>query len=230
MVKLSNPVLPERTELWEMVLETLRQAIISGELAPGTRLVETDLAKDLHVSRWPVRQAITRLEQEHLVVKYPNRGAYVIEFCIDDVHEIYTLRHLLEAYAARQGCGRMTSELETQLSDLVSELDSAVRAGDVSASALSDIEFHREIFRLAGSERLLSMWEVLVAPIHALLMIKNSRAGAEIGAGLAKSHCALLEALRGGDPDRAEAQVHRQLGRSERIVLDCLPRRGASSD
>jgi len=202
---------PKRVELWESVLEAMRTAIIKRELAPGTRLVESELAQVMQVSRWPIRQAIMRLEQENLVVRYPNRGAYVIDFTEDDVREIYDLRRLLEGHCAREACVRLTpTDIET-LEKHIASLHSLIERSDFAAAADPDIAFHRTIFDIAGSARLRTMWELLVAPVHTLLVLRNARRSRDVSYGTRRAHLDILEALKSGDPNRAEAAAVRHL-------------------
>jgi len=215
-LKLSKP---KRPELWESVLESLRSAIVSSELAPGTRLVESELSHTMGVSRLPVRQAIARLEQEGLVVRYRNRGAYVIEFSAEDVHEIYDLRRLLEGYAARLACANWSDEADEKLSVLVTQLDELVRDENARATAEPDITFHRALFELAQSPRLTTMWEVLVAPVQALLTFRNMRLGYHSSLGLPKDHLGILDAIRAQDPDAAYEATLAHLSRGESSVL-----------
>jgi len=221
-MKLGNLVPPKRTELWEEVLVALRDAIVTRELSPGTRLVESELARTLNVSRWPVRQAIARLEQEDLVVRYPNRGTYVVEFSSDDVNEIFALRVLLEGHAAREACRRMNPEHEAKLRALVIETESLAERGIAAETISPDIAFHRGIFDVAGSQRLQGLWDTLTAPLNAMLHIKTARQDARYIRNVARIHGGLLEALCSGDPDQAEAAVLRELEGTRKSLLKYL--------
>jgi len=214
-MKLTPSALPRRTELWETVLETLRNAIVTGELPPGTRLIEADLAETLRVSRWPVRQAIAQLEHENLVVRYRNRGAYVIEFTAADIGEIFVLRRLLEEHAAARAAERFSLEYEEQLTQSIDALSQRIELGDTRGAVAPDIQFHRTLFEMAGSTRLSKMWETLVAPIYALLMIRNVRREPIQSERLPSAHRAILDAIRGGDAEQARAAMADHLNRSE---------------
>lgn len=226
-MSLENLAPPKRTELWEEVLVALRDAIVHGELAPGTRLIESELAQNLNVSRWPVRQAIAHLEQEALVVRYPNRGAYVVEFAEADIEEIFDLRALIEGHAARKACLRMTPEHEARLRSLVDETERLTERGVATETIAPDIAFHRAIFGIAGSQRLEKLWDILVAPINTLLYMRTSRQGVGYIQGVARVHAGLLEALCSGDPDLAEAAFCRELAKTRRSLLEYL---SSSSD
>jgi DNA-binding GntR family transcriptional regulator len=199
MARLVQSAPPERSELWEEALVILRNAVISGELAPGTRLVEAELSADLHVSRWPVRQAITRLAQEGLVVRSPNRGAFVVEFTAADVREIHALRCLIEGHAAAQAAERLTAEDAERLRDLIAEMRRYQAMDDAAQVNRLDVEFHRMVVTIAGSQRLLAMWEVLLAPMHALLNLRARIEGHGFITFSADHHQRALDALVAGD-------------------------------
>ncbi len=220
-ISLTPDALPARTQLWENVLVLLRQAIVSGKLPPGTRLLETDLARDLGVSRWPVRQAIMRLEQERLVATYPNRGAYVIGLTIDHVREIYALRRLLEVYAVKQAAARLSPEHLQQLRAFTKQMGEAAQRDDAEAMSAADMEFHRLLFRIAGSERLLEMWELISAPTRALLIISAPR-DQYLPSGVVQRHETLLQALETRDPEQIGAAFTAHLNAAEERAIRFL--------
>jgi DNA-binding GntR family transcriptional regulator len=213
--------MPQRTQLWEHVVDALRKAIVTGDLPPGTRLVETELADKLGSSRWPVRQAIARLEQECLVVTYPNRGAFVVGLTIDDVHEIYALRRLLEGHAARRASKRMKPEHVAQLKDVVRQMVEAAARGDLSDFSALDMEFHHQLFVIGDSRRLLEMWKLLSAPASALLVV-SARTYPDLADGTGHRHQALIEALMTGDTDTVEAAVREHLTQAEARAVERL--------
>ncbi len=111
---------PPSSTLVEHVSEQLREAIVRGDLPSGSRLVESDLAAQFGVSRWPIREALRRLELLGLVTVRPNRGAVVRTLSADDVMEVYVLRSALGVVAIRQllGAGLVTPEVAAHLSNL----------------------------------------------------------------------------------------------------------------
>jgi len=209
---------PERTQLWESVLETLRMAIVTGELAPGTHLLETQLSQELGVSRWPVRQAIARLEQEHLVVTYARRGAFVAGLSEEDIHEIYALRHLLEGYAMRRAAERVKPEHLERLHGFVSQLVEAARIQDMGSYSQADTQFHQHILEVAGSRRLLEMWQLLMGTVGALLAV-SAATDDDLVQGSARRHHALATALETRDPEVAETAIREHLVEAERRIL-----------
>ncbi len=218
-----SPV-PARPELWEAVLKALRMAILSGEIEPGTRLVEAAIARKFDVSRLPVRQAIGRLEQEGLVIRSPGRGAHVVEFSASDVREIFDLRRMLEMHAVELATEHYSPEGEAQMIRCIEDLRDAVEAGDGLRAVRPDVAFHRTVLQVAGSQRLLGMWEVLVAPLNAMLTIGSYGLGPErLRLGPA-AHEELMTLMRAGDRDGAVREIARQLVVPEVGLLDKLER------
>src|SRR5436190_3117591 len=139
-------------KLFETVAEQLREAIIAGELRPGDKLLETELADEFGVSRGPIREALRELSREGLVVDLPRRGTVVSTATLGDLIEVYDVRESLETFAAAQGIGRATPADLTSLRNHFSVMSrlwhsrSAAHADRMNA----DLEFHREILRIAG--------------------------------------------------------------------------------
>lgn len=204
----------ERPELWVRVHEALRDAIIAGELEPGTRLVEEELAAKLGVSRWPVRQAITRLEQERLVVRHPHRGAYITALEPADVHQVYCLRTLLECYAAKEGAARVKPAHLTHLRGLVAEHIEAAKTEDYVRYARIDSAFHHNIILLADSDRLLEMWQLLLPTVQVLLVM-GAHTDPDLVRGIQQRHEIIIQALESKDPDTIEAAIRQHIVSAE---------------
>jgi DNA-binding GntR family transcriptional regulator len=196
----------------------MREAIVRGELAPGTHLLETELAEEFGVSRWPIRQAIARLEEEYLVITYPHRGAYVVGLSREDVKEIYSIRDLLEGYAVRQAVKRLQPEHLEQLERLVEQMVESARVGNMQAFFDADMRFHQFIFEIAGSKRLLGMWQLLAGPVRVLLLI-GARREQDLIRRVAKRHRAVVTALEAQDPHAARAAIQEHLCEAEKQVM-----------
>src|SRR5574344_2068817 len=108
--------------LREVVCETLREAIISGVLRPGERLMEIQLAEELGVSRTPVREAIRKLELEGFVIMIPRRGTYVANLSIKDINDVYEIRISLDVLAAGLAAERIEPEEIAELNRLLLEI------------------------------------------------------------------------------------------------------------
>src|SRR5918998_4976666 len=138
MVADRRPARLERLEpraLSRRIVDQLKRVIIAGELRPGDRVLETDLAEQLGVSRGPVRQAFRQLEQEGLLVSYPHRGTFVASVPEDEIDEVYALRAHVEVYAARRVVARQPDEAARALQELVDAMQAAADAKDLAALA-----------------------------------------------------------------------------------------------
>lgn len=148
-----NEYLPLR----DVVFNTLRQAILKGELEPGERLMEIQLAERLGVSRTPIREAIRKLELEGLVLMIPRKGAEVAEISEKSLREVLEVRRSLEELAIELACQRITQEELTALEEAESCFAKAVEAGEVMAIAESDENYHELIYQATANDRLVQI-------------------------------------------------------------------------
>src|SRR5712691_2512728 len=136
--------------------EVIRQAILDGRLEPGRRLKEEELARELGISRTPVREALLILQSEGLIETTPNRGAVVVTHDADDLIDLYQLRALLEGHAARQAAARISDEEIGLLRESCDRFD-RIAAEDIRELVKENLLFHRAIHAAAGSARLSGM-------------------------------------------------------------------------
>ena len=148
-----NEYLPLR----DVVFNTLRQAILRGELKPGERLMEIALANRLGVSRTPVREAIRMLELEGLVIMIPRKGAQVAQITEQDLNDVLEVRLGLEELAVRFACERITDEEIKELGLAVKEFEKKMREDDLSAQAEADVKFHEIIYGATHNRRLVQI-------------------------------------------------------------------------
>ncbi|NLC76141.1 MAG: GntR family transcriptional regulator [Clostridia bacterium] len=143
--------------LRDLVFETMREAIINGDLAPGERLMEAQLAEEMGVSRTPVREAIRKLELEGLVAMVPRKGAYVADYSIKDITDVFEIRAALESLAAGLACERITDQELEELQVLVVRVRDTIEDNDLEALVGIDTEFHDRIYRASRNSRLEQM-------------------------------------------------------------------------
>lgn len=143
--------------LREIVFEHLREAIIGGNLRPGERLMEMQLAEEMGVSRTPVREAIRKLELEGLVIMVPRRGAYVSDLSIKDVAETYEIRAALEALAAGLAAERITADESEELERILVSIGQCIANNDLERSIELDEQFHNVLYRASKNERLVQI-------------------------------------------------------------------------
>lgn len=182
--------------------QSVRDAIISGELRPGARLVERDLAEALGIGQPTLREALKELEYQGLVRKLPRKGTYVASFTRDDVRKIMMVRMVLEALAVQLATLNMTPSAELRLGALVERMSAGADDNDLVGFHDADVEFHREIWRLAGNEYLLTSLEAMVFRQLVLGVPRHSH-GRFLAA--VKQHREILKGLCSHDPEKARA-------------------------
>ena len=155
--KLSPIRLEGYQPLRDMVFDVLMNAIMQGQLSPGERLLEVQLADEMGVSRTPVREAIRRLELEGFVVMVPRKGAYVAGLSIDDVESVYEIRTALETLAVRLAAQRMEAADYEQLDELAGKMQQTWQEDDVDNWVNLDARFHELLYTFSRNERLISM-------------------------------------------------------------------------
>ena len=124
--------------LRDVVFNTLRKAILTGELKPGERLMEIHLANRLGVSRTPIREAIRKLELEGLVTMIPRRGAEVAQITEKSMKDVLEVRRALDALCAELACERITEEEKQQLKEACAEFEKATKTKDTTIIAKAD--------------------------------------------------------------------------------------------
>ena len=137
--------------LRDVVFNTLRQAILKGELKPGERLMEIALADKLGVSRTPIREALRKLEQEGLVVMIPRRGAQVADITEKDLNDVLEVRIALENLSIEKACKRMTDEQITQLGIAAGVFGKTIAEDNLVKLAEADVAFHEIIYQAADN-------------------------------------------------------------------------------
>ena len=145
-----NEYLPLR----DVVFNTLRKAILKGELKPGERLMEIALAERLGVSRTPVREAMRKLELEGLVVMIPRRGAQVANITEKDLNDVLEVRIALENLSIENACARMTEEQLAELWKAAKDFEATMAEGNLVKLAEADVAFHEVIYKSSDNRRL----------------------------------------------------------------------------
>lgn len=140
--------------LRDVVFNTLRDAILKGELAPGERLMELHLAKKLGVSRTPIREAIRMLEQEGLAITIPRRGAQVAKMTEKDLEDVLEIRDALDELAVSTACKKMKADELDELAEAMHEFEKAVKGGEVRHIVETDENFHNVIYKAADNPKL----------------------------------------------------------------------------
>jgi DNA-binding GntR family transcriptional regulator len=194
---------PKPPTLKEHVVQRLTDAILSGQLKPGERLLEAHLAEKFRVSRAPVREGLYKLQELGLAVSRPRHGIFVVKLSEEDVQKINSLRVILEAEALRLCRAKLTPQGEEKLTKLFKKLESRKPLPAVDAMQL-DLQFHRTIWHMTGNEYLENFLTSLTAPLFAQLVLLMPRE--ERAQKVLTSHRPLMEFIQ-GKSDRPAEQV-----------------------
>ena len=208
-----NEYLPLR----DVVFNTLRQAILRGELQPGERLMEIQLAQRLGVSRTPVREAIRKLELEGLVLMIPRRGAEVAEITRQDLEDVLEVRAALEELAVKDACEHITDEQLQDLKKVANEFKRSLEGTDLVACAEADIHFHEIIYAATNNKRLVQMLNNLREQMYRYRMenLKDKRTYRT----LVEEHDAIRRALKKHDKEKAGAAINVHIENQRRSIL-----------
>ncbi|MEV0385915.1 GntR family transcriptional regulator [Nonomuraea sp. NPDC050643] len=193
----------------QFVLTELRRAITTGRLRPGAPIRQDALAEELQVSRVPLREALKTLEGEGLVTHQAHKGYCVVTLSLDDLREVYRIRHLLEEEAVRRAVALLTDADLARLEAAQEEVERAAAAGDVLAMTTANRTFHMTLFDCSGMPRLTRLIRTLWDTTDAYRSMYYGDAGNR--ERVIKEHRATLDALRRRSADEAVAtlDVHR---------------------
>ncbi|NMA82681.1 MAG: GntR family transcriptional regulator [Epulopiscium sp.] len=211
-----NQYLPLR----DVVFNTLREAILKGDLTPGERLMEKQLAEMMGVSRTPIREAIRKLELEGLVVMAPRKGAQVAEITEKDLQDVLEVRAALEALAVRLACEKMKKEELDKLRRTMEEFKEAADAKDVYGMIDKDVEFHDIIFRSTENERLMQIVNNLREQIYRyrVAYLKHSHHHT----GIQEEHEDILRVIEEKRVEEAENVATVHIHNQEKAVIQLI--------
>jgi len=191
--------------LRESILETIRDAIISGALKPGEKVAEPELAERFGISRTPIREAFRQLESEGYLSVVPRKGAVVISFSQRDVEEFYAIKSILEGYAARKACEKLTPRDIEKLQSINDKLRLLAAESDVRNFFKVHNNFHDLFIKAADNEKLTELITTLLGRFQRLRIASLSLPGRmELSV---KEHQKIIDAFRNGDADLAESLV-----------------------
>jgi DNA-binding GntR family transcriptional regulator len=189
--------------LRERIAEKMREAILTGVLREGERLVERKLAGQFATSLTAVREALIELEAEGFVTKKPNAATHVTRLTLDGAEKIFALRRLLEAFAVEEAARRASPEQLKNLERQYQDMFEAAIQRNAPNFIRRDFSFHEKIWEAAGNEYLTAALERVVVPIFAFSAIRiNSCQPFDLEQD-AQSHLPILEAIKGKDPEGA---------------------------
>lgn len=211
-----NEYLPLR----DVVFNTLRQGILKGELEPGERLMEVQLAERLGVSRTPIREAIRKLELEGLVIMIPRKGAEVAKISEKNLIDVLEVRRALEELTSELACERITDEYVGKLKHASFAFGASINDTDLTVIAQKDEEFHDVIYESTGNQKLIQMINNLREQMYRyrLEYIKD----AEKREAIAAEHQEIVKALEARDEKMAKKLVREHIEHQQLTVLENL--------
>ncbi len=211
------PTLQRRT-LTDAAADLIRERILHGRYAAGEPLRQEALAAQLGVSRIPLREALTRLEAEGLVVIKPHHGAAVAALPVDDIAELFELRAMLESDLIRHAVPRATPADHAAARRAAEAFAAALEAGKVADLAAANLRFHLALYQPAGRPRTLELFRRLHAQCDRLMRLQLTLTDG--GARAVREHRALAAAVRRGDASRAAQLVRDHIeGAGRRLAL-----------
>lgn len=205
-----------RDILSSQVKDRILQWILEGELVPGSRLVETRVARELNVSQSPVREAIRDLAALGFLEVEPFRGASVRAFTREEFVEDMEIRGEIEALAARRAALNITPEEIAAMEGLVAEMLKYAELGDAHGQSEVNTQFHWAVVRASRSKTLERVWSLLEP--YARTYLTATVPGSDL-AWLGERHHAIIEALRMRDPDEAAAAMVRHSEEAKEVLL-----------
>ena len=210
----------ESKPIREIAYETLKHAIITGDLPAGSRIVETDYAERMHISRTPLREALRKLERDGLVEYMLRRGVIVRAFTIADVEEIYTIRNCLEMLTLPAIIQNATADDIARLRAILNEMDPLTENGDVTALSPRARRFHTELTAISGLKRTIRAIEgqdEYITRFSALSIAKEDRRAAAH-----QEHHELVNLVEKKDLPGFEALMRKHIERSKETCLRAL--------
>jgi DNA-binding GntR family transcriptional regulator len=192
-----EPIEDNKKTIAGLVLERIRDAILSGMLPAGSRIDQGKLASDLNVSIVPVREALKKLEAEGFVQIIPRRGAFVTQTSISDLEDLYFARAAIEGQAAYHGAEKLKASDIAELERLMSAMGTALDRHDLAAFTIANRRFHFLIYEAAGSRYMLNMiaslWELAERYRFRYVFLLNA------GPVIQSEHQTILDACRKRD-------------------------------
>ena len=211
-----NEYLPLR----DVVFNTLRQAILRGELKPGERLMEIQLANKLGVSRTPIREAIRKLELEGLVLMIPRKGAEVAEITEKSLRDVLEVRRALEELSVQLACEKITKEEIRELESVAKEFQQVVKSSDITEIAEVDVRFHDIIYTATDNQKLIQLLNNLREQMYRYRVEYLKRDG--VFPQLIAEHEAIIRHIENNEKEKATEVMCRHIDNQVEAVIDVI--------
>jgi len=202
--------------LRERILSTIRAAIVNGEIRPGTRIMEPELADRFGISRTPIREAIRQLESEGLISVIPRKGAIVASISPQDISNFYELKMILEGHAARLAAKNLTENDLAKMETVNRQIEAASAKKNLSRVLDLQNEFHEIFLRACGNDKLLAIVQNLVMQFQRIRLMPAMLGRIK---GSIRQHTEIIEAFRRKDAARAEELVRKNSIYGKNLLL-----------
>ncbi len=215
-----NVTMNEYLPLRDVVFNTLRQAILRGELKPGERLMEIQLANKLGVSRTPIREAIRKLELEGLVLMIPRKGAEVADITEKSLKDVLEVRRALEELSVKLTCDRITKEEIKELEQAAENFRKTMKSKDITEIAEADVRFHDVIYTATKNQKLIQLLNNLHEQMYRYRIeyLKDE----EVYPKLLKEHKEIIETISRGEKEEAAKIVCEHIDNQVNAVMDVI--------
>ncbi|MFC3072070.1 GntR family transcriptional regulator [Shinella pollutisoli] len=216
-----SPIIDNRM-LSDQVSTFLVRELIFGRLQPGQRINEAELARQLGISRNPIREAVRRLEERGLLVAVPRKGTFVRTFLLSDIDEIFSFRVVVERFAVEQALPQMSDADIDRIAGVVEAMVAAANANDEIGVVENDLSFHLEICRLSKNRQTLHAFTNIQAEVQMLITMAERQFESLMAAAV--DHWPVVEALRSRDPAKAMDAITDHIRDSWRHLLEAYER------
>jgi DNA-binding GntR family transcriptional regulator len=204
--------------LGSQAYEGLKRIILNGEINPGGKIKEGEIAEALGISRTPVREAINRLQKEGFIEIFPQRGAFVVQFSEKDVFELFLIRESLEGLAASMAAEKINEGSLVKLESCVQGFEEPFTAKDIQRYAREDLKFHQTIVMFSEARRLISLISTLHDHIR-IFRLTPRGVSARMKSSL-EEHKGIIEAVRARDPKEAEQRMRQHIRNVRNGVME----------
>jgi phosphonate utilization transcriptional regulator len=226
MNAVSHPTIAllQSSSLTSVVQQEIERAILQGEYAPGSKLIEATLAQKMGVSRGPVREAFRMLEEAGLVRTEKNRGVFVRDIPIDEAVEIFDLRAAMDELVGRKLAASITPAQLKEIKGLGDAMEKAVKGQDTYNYHLLNLKFHDRLVEMAGNSKLTAIYRKLIKELS--LFRRLNLAEGRVLPISASEHRTIIKAIASGDPEAAgRAMFEHVMDSKDRTIENDLRRR-----
>ncbi|PZE21086.1 GntR family transcriptional regulator [Paenibacillus xerothermodurans] len=188
--------------LAEQVYEAVKEAIIKAELKSGDRIIELELAKTYGVSQSTVREALSMLRRDELVITHANKGTYVSNFSKKDVEEMYSFREVVELFAIKRAIEKVQAEDVAALAQIYQEMIEAGKTDDIEKMRMNDVAFHSVIYKIADHSFAYQVWQDITNRMNRIWYCTGQYYFSNL-LELAEMHKPIVDAFKNRDKEAA---------------------------